>query len=102
MFGYPPFSHLVYVYVKHRDEAIAESAAILLGSYLRHWFGRRILGPDKPAVARVKTLSIRKIVVKLEDGIDLRVAKEYLHKAQAVLLADNRYRLVQMYYDVDP
>ena len=102
MFGYPPFSHLVYVYVKHRDEGTAESAAILLGCYLRKWFGRRILGPDKPAVARVKTLSIRKIVVKLEEGIDLRVAKEYLHKAQAVLLADNRYRLVQMYYDVDP
>ena len=102
MFGYPPFSHVVYVYVKHRDEGSAESAAILLGSYLRQWFGRRILGPDKPAVARVKTLSIRKLVVKLEEGIDLRVAKEYLHKAQAMLLADSRYRLVQMYYDVDP
>lgn len=102
MFGYPPFSHVVYVYVKHRDEGTAESAAILLGSYLRQWFGRRILGPDKPAVARVKTLSIRKLVVKLEEGIDLRVAKEYLHKAQAMLLADSRYRLVQMYYDVDP
>lgn len=102
MFGYPPFSHVVYVYVKHRDEPTAESAALLLGSYLRQWFGKRILGPDKPAVARVKTLSIRKLVVKLEEGIDLRLAKEYLHKAQAMLLGDSRFRLVQMYYDVDP
>ena len=101
-FRYPPFSQIVNVYVKHRDDAVAESAALLLGGYLRQWFGDRILGPDKPAVARVKSLCIRKLVVKLEKGINLTVSKQYLHKAQELLIADTRYRLVQMYYDVDP
>lgn len=101
-FHYPPFSQIVNVYVKHRDDAITESAALLLGGYLRQWFGERILGPDKPAVARVKSLCIRKLVVKLEKGLNLTVSKQYLHKAQELLMSDARYRLVQMYYDVDP
>ena len=101
-FCYPPFCHVVYVYVKHRDEAVADSAALLLGSYLRQWFQHRILGPDKPAVARVKSLCIRKLVVKLETGVHLSVAKEYLRQAQRMLISDARYRLVQVYFDVDP
>ena len=70
--------HVVYVYVKHRNEATADSAAILLGSYLSQVFAHRVLGPDRPAVARVKTLSIRKLVVKLETGVSLRQAKAAL------------------------
>jgi len=101
-FCYPPFCHVVYVFVKHREEAVCESAALLMGGYLRQGFGHRVLGPDKPAVARVKSLCIRKLVVKLETGLSLSAAKEYLHKVQRMLVADARYRLVQVYFDVDP
>ena len=101
-FKYPPFTHVVNVYVKHRDDHVVESASILLGGYLRQWFQNRVLGPDKPVVARVKTLHIRKLVVKLEIGINLSLARQYLHKAQDMVMADPRFRLIQMYYDVDP
>jgi len=102
LFHYPPFYHLVYVYLKHRRDDVAESAGIELGGRLRQWFGTRILGPDKPAVARVKTLSIRKIVIKLENGIDLKRVRQYLYLAQQQLLQDKRYATLQIYYDVDP
>ena len=101
-FCYPPFCHIVYVYVKHRDEAVVDSAAILLGSYLRQWFANRVLGPDRPAVARVKTLSIRKLVVKLETGINLRQAKTTLRHVQSLVMADKRFAALQIYFDVDP
>ncbi len=101
-FRYPPFSHVVYVYVKHRDDGTADSAAFLLGSYLRQVFHDRVLGPDKPGVARVKSLCIRKLVVKLENGVSLRQARENLRKAQMMLANDQRFRLVQVYFDVDP
>ncbi len=102
MFKYPPFTHLVNVYLKHRDDNLVESASLMMGSWLRRWFGSRVLGPDKPAVARVKSMHIRKMVVKLEQGINLPLAKEYLHKAQQMLLKESRFRLVQVYFDVDP
>ena len=101
-FHYPPFYHLVYVYLKHRDENIVNTAGVELGSRLRDIFGTRVLGPDKPAVARVKTLSIRKIVLKLENGIDYPRVRQYLRGALDAMMKDKRYGALQVYYDVDP
>ena len=101
-FHYPPFYHLVYVYLKHRDESIVNTAGVELGSRLRDIFGARVLGPDKPAVARVKTLSIRKIVLKLENGIDYPRVRQYLRGALEAMMKDKRYGALQVYYDVDP
>ncbi len=101
-FHYPPFYHLVYVYLKHRDENIVNMAGVELGSRLRDIFGARVLGPDKPAVARVKTLSIRKIVLKLENGIDYPRVRQYLRGVLEAMMKDKRYGALQVYYDVDP
>ena len=101
-FHYPPFYRLVYVYLKHRDENTVNSAGLEFGSRLREIFGDRVLGPDKPAVARVKTLNIRKIMLKLENGIDYSRARQYLRSALDAMLKDKRYGALQVYYDVDP
>ncbi len=101
-FHYPPFYHLVYVFLKHKHEQVCHQASMELGQTLRSWFGGRVLGPDKPAVARVKTMNIRKIVVKLENGIDQAKVREYLAYAQERMLKNPRYGALQIYYDVDP
>ena len=101
-FHYPPYYHLVYVYLKHRYDDVVNTASIELGSRLRGWFSGRVLGPDKPAVAKVKSQNIRKLVLKLENGIDMRKVREYLLMAQQQMLADKRYNSLQIYYDVDP
>lgn len=102
MFHYPPFYHLVYVYLRFRNESVVESAAIEMASRLRQQFGERVLGPDKPAVARVKTESIRKIVVKLELGIDLALARRCMSVSRTALLQDKRYAAMSVFFDVDP
>lgn len=101
-FHYPPYYRLVYAYLKHKHDAVVQTASIELGSRLRQWFGGRVLGPDKPSVARVKTLSIRKIVLKLEVGIDMTRVRQYLMMAQQQMLQDKRYASLQIYFDVDP
>ena len=102
MFSYPPFFHLVYVYLRSKYESTVESAAVELASRLRQSFGERVLGPDKPSVARVKTESIRKIVLKLELGIDLSLARRHMAAARAALLQDKRYAAMTVFFDVDP
>ena len=92
----------MYVYLKHRDERTADTAATEFASRLRAYLGSRILGPDKPPVARVKTLSIRKIMIKLETGIDFGKVRLCLRQQQELMLKDKRYGALQMYYDVDP
>ena len=102
MFHYPPFYRLIYIYLKHQKDLVVETAAIEMGIRLRQWFAGRVLGPDKPPVARVKTLSIRKLVLKLELGIDMKLVRQYLKLAQQQMMQDKRYSSLQLYYDVDP
>lgn len=102
MFRYPPFYHLVYIYLRHRNEQLVDSAAIEMASRLRQAFADRVLGPDKPAVARVKTESIRKIVIKLEQGINLPLARQCMAEARTQLLQDKRYAAMTVFFDVDP
>ena len=73
-----------------------------MASLLRQSFGSRVLGPDKPGISKVKTLHIRKIVLKLENGIDLRRVREYLRRAQTKILQDKRNAALQVFFDVDP
>ena len=101
-FHYPPFYHLINVYLKHKHEKVCQQASMELGQTLRGWFGERILGPDKPAVARVKTMNIRKIVIKLENSLDYRKVREFLLFAQEKMSKDPRYGALVIYYDVDP
>lgn len=102
LFRYPPFYRLVYVYLKHSKDYVVEGAASELAGRLRQGFGARVLGPDKPFVARVKQLCIRKIVIKLENGLPNDKVREYLKEAQRLTLLDKRYASVVVYYDVDP
>ncbi len=102
LFRYPPFSHVVYVFLKHKSEGVVEMASQEMGGKLRQLLGDRVLGPDKPSVARVKAVFIRKIVLKLETGIDLKKTRQALYAARDVIVSQPCYKSVQIYFDVDP
>jgi len=101
-FRYPPYYRLIYVFLKHKSDDVVNTAGLEMGARLRQWFGARVLGPDKPAVAKVKALCIRKLVLKLENGIDGQRVRQYLLMAQQQMMQDKRYASLQIYYDVDP
>ena len=101
-FHYPPYYRLINVFLKHRYDNVVDTAALEIGSLLRQWFGSRVLGPDKPAVAKVKSLSIRKLVLKLEPSLNMSDVRKYLALAQQQMLQDKRYASLQIYYDIDP
>ena len=102
VFRYPPFVRLVYVFLRHRTETTAHAASLDLGARLRQLFPGRVLGPDKPSVAKVSGQHIRKLVVKLEPGLDMPRVRQTLLQLRQQLLADKRYTTLQVFYDVDP
>lgn len=102
LFKYPPFYRLVYIYLKHSKEQVAETAGIELGSRLRQFFSDRLLGPDKPAVARIKSLHIRKLVLKLEPSLSGEQVRQCLHYAHKEMMKDKKYATLHVFYDVDP
>lgn len=102
MFHYPPYYRLVYVYLKNRNESLLERMAVAMADKLRAVFGARVLGPDKPPVARIQTLFIKKIVVKIEYNAPMSRARELLLRVQREMLEDERFKSLIVYYDVDP
>lgn len=102
MFHYPPYYRLVYVYLKNRNETLLDLMAQIMASRLRATFGNRVLGPDKPPVARVQTLFIRKIIVKIETNAPMARVRELLLQVQKDMIAEDRFKSLIVYYDVDP
>ena len=102
LFHYPPFYRLIYIYMKHRDVRVIEEFSELIGRHMREIFDNRILGPDLPPVAKVKQLYIRKIVLKVENGLSQYKVNEVLRNIQQAYCEQPRYRSIVMYYDIDP
>lgn len=102
MFHYPPYYRMVYVYLKNRNEALLDQMARTMADKLRAVFGQRVLGPDKPPVARIQTLYIRKIIVKIEQNAPMNRARELLVQVQREMVEDDRFKSLIVYYDVDP
>ena len=102
LFHYPPFYRLVYIYMKHRDVHVLEEFSDVIAKRMREIFDNRILGPDLPPVARIKQLYIRKIVLKVENGLSQYKINEVLQNIQQAYCQMPRYKAVSMYYDIDP
>ena len=102
MFRYPPYYRVIYVYLKHRKESVLNMAADGMATMLRSGLGDRVLGPDKPPVARIQTLYIKKMIVKVEQNVSMAKVRDYLLTVKRAIVEDERFRSLIVYYDVDP
>jgi len=101
-FHYPPYYRMVYVYLKHRNAQLLDHLAASMATRLRVTFGDRVLGPDRPPVAKIQKLFIRKIMLKFEAGLSSARIRSLLLQIQQELLASDQFKSLQVYYDVDP
>ena len=102
LFRYPPFYRLIYVYLKHRKEEVLELAAETMATQLRAGLVDRVLGPDKPPVSRIQSLFIKKMIIKVEQTASMAKVRNYLLGVQRMVMEDERFRGLMVYYDVDP
>ena len=101
-FHYPPFQRLIYVYLRHKDDELLEHLADDMADKLRKVFGERVLGPDRPPVARIHSLYIRKIMLKIEPRTSTDKVRQHLIAIQQQMLAMPIAKNLNIYYDVDP
>lgn len=101
-FFYPPYCRLVSITLRHRDKALLYAAANALGDYARTIFGRRLLGPEAPAVDRIKGEYLVCFMLKVERTGSFARAKELLREAIDRLWAQERFRNVAVMCNVDP
>ena len=101
-FKYPPFTKIINIYLKHRDDNVLNEMAVRYSNMLRQVFAHRVLGPEAPMVARVQNLYIRQIVLKMENAASMVKVKKILRTIyENMLKVDSRMKSTILYYDVD-
>jgi primosomal protein N' (replication factor Y) len=102
LFRYPPYFRLINIDLKHREEDVARTAAAFFAAVLREKLGDRVLGPDKPAVGRMKSMFIQRIMLKIETTASLKTLRKILTVAQSSLNGHPDFKRALIHYDVDP
>lgn len=103
LFDYPPFTRVIYIYVKSPKDAKAEAAARVMADMLRPRLPLgHLLGPERPFVARVALQYIRRIMVKVPAANNPNEVRLLLHGAREYLLSQADLKSVNIYFDVDP
>lgn len=101
-YNYPPFTRIIYIYLKHRDKLTINSVSLAYAERLKSVFGNRVYGPEKPPVERINALYIRKLMLKVEHDASMKQVKQLLKDIYDRLFQDPTLKGVSIYYDVDP
>lgn len=102
LYNYPPFTRIINIYLKHREQGRLHVLAGAYGRRLRELFGNRVFGPEEPHVARIKQLHIMRIMIKIETEASMKKVKHILRETYIEMDAARALNGAQVYYDVDP
>jgi primosomal protein N' (replication factor Y) len=100
-FKYPPFFKLLKITFKHRNYNKVEIASDWFAKALRQTFKQHILGPEFPAVSRVRNLYLKNVLVKIPQNQSLPKTKEAIHKIKSSFEAIGEFKSVRLIINVD-
>lgn len=101
-FKYPPYHRLIRITFKHRDYNVTqESAQWFVNALNQIPHGVQVLGPEFPAVARIRNKYLTHVVVKIGKQHDVNKIKGYIVKVRRSFEAIKQYRSVRCNVDVD-
>lgn len=101
LFKYPPFTRLISIVLKHKDEQKTEHTASIFSQMLKQSFGNRVLGPNKPLVSRIQQLHIREILLKIDHAFSPTQVRELIKSTETRLRENNDFKQILLYYNVD-
>lgn len=102
LFNYPPFCKLISITVSHKDYELTNKAARELAIHMRAAFDNCVLGPEYPAVSRVKNRYLKNIILKIGSNLSLKKSKKHLLELVESLNKHPKYLSVRFTIDVDP
>ncbi len=102
-FGFPPFSRIVEVTLKHGKAATVDRAGRSMAKYLKERLGSRIRGPLIPSVSRVRNKYLQVVTIKLEKDAQLIAkTKAWLLEIEAILAKQKGMSTLRVAINVDP
>lgn len=101
-FNYPPFSRIIRITLKHRDQNTVRIGSQALAKQLRALLSNRVLGPETPSISRIRNLYLENIVIKLPKSRSNNQLKSKLNEVFEKFSNQKAYRSIRLSIDVDP
>jgi primosomal protein N' (replication factor Y) len=101
-FQYPPFVKLIKLTVRNKDQNLIESATKALGERIRPLLQKRLLGPEKPAIPRIRNYYYRTFLIKIEKGSSYPQLKKELYESIREFRASKEGKNTFVDIDIDP
>lgn len=101
-FGYPPFTRLIQITLKHKDKTKVSQAAAELNTFLQQDLRGMITGPAEPIISRIRNQYLMEILIKLPKDHRLPAFKKVILNHIQLMHSDKRFGSVQVIADADP
>ena len=88
--------------MRSRDFNKVNESSEWMATALRKGLGKNILGPEFPAVARIRNQYNKNIMVKIEPEQSISKTKTYLKRVVKSFQAVGSFRSVRIILNVDP
>ena len=102
IFHYPPYTRLIMIILRSRDEEVLNRVADEYSVKLKTFLGNSVSNPVYPPVTRVQTLFIRKIMLKMDFSVSVSDTRNVLEHVHSEMQKNPLFRRIILHYDVDP
>ena len=102
LFQYPPYNRLIGITLKHKNQRKLDEAAMQLAIMMRKSFGSRVLGPEYPAIARIRNYYHKNVLLKIEQKGSIAEAKVILNTIIERMQNHSDFKSFRFIIDVDP
>lgn len=99
---YPPFTRLIRMELRHKNQMFLESQAVSLRNLLTPVFGGAMLGPEYPQVTRLRGEYRQQILFKIGRTTDTRAVRKILYEKMDAYYRDAPQKTLRIVVDVDP
>ena len=101
-FKYPPFVKLIQITLRDRNYQKMRQAANWYAKAMRVPFSSQVLGPEDPAIGRIRNQYITHIMLKIPHNHSVKQTKQNLQRIHNQFSAIKEFRSVRVIIDVDP
>ena len=101
IYKYPPFFRLIKLTLKHRDFDKLKEGSMWLYQVLQQNLSLPVLGPEEPAINRIRNEYIRTIMIKIPHNHSLVNTKKTIQKILNSFEVIAQYRTIKVNNNVD-
>lgn len=101
IYFYPPFYRLIKLTLKHRDFEKLKEGSMWLYQVLQQNLAIPVLGPEEPAIGRIRNEYIRTIMIKIPGETSLQGTKKTIQKILNSFDLISQYRTIKVTVNVD-